>query len=83
MNSYSKMLIIITMTTFCLCSIRDILGESGRFGLYFEKYVVELDKLLTITFLVCLCNVRARYASCHSLLLVLGPSALGKGKNYL
>ena len=34
-----------------------ILVESGPFGLYFEKYVAELDKLLPITFLVCLCNV--------------------------
>ena len=33
----------------------DILVESGPFGLYFEKYVAELDKLLPITFLVSLC----------------------------
>ena len=37
--------------------IIEILVESGPFGLYFEKYVAELDKLLPITFLVCLCNV--------------------------
>ena len=38
------------MTTFCPCSIMDILVESGPFGLYFEKYVAELDKLLPIIF---------------------------------
>ena len=37
--------------------IIDMLVESGPFGLYFEKYVAELDKLLLITFLVCICNV--------------------------
>ena len=37
--------------------IIEILVESGPFRLYFEKYVAELDKLLPITFLVCLCNV--------------------------
>ena len=45
------------MTTFCPLSIIDILVDSGPLGLYFEKYVAELDKLLPITFLVCLCNV--------------------------
>ena len=57
MNSFSKMLKIITMTTFCPCSIIDILVEDDPFGLNFEKYVAELDKLLLITFWVCLCNV--------------------------
>ena len=37
--------------------IIEILVESGPFRLYFEKYVAELDKLLPITLLVCLCNV--------------------------
>ena len=35
----------------------EILDDSGPFRLYFEKYVAELDKLLSITLLVCLCNV--------------------------
>ena len=38
------------MTTFCPYSIIDILAESGPFGLYYENYVTELDKLPLIPF---------------------------------
>ena len=41
------------MTTFCPWSIIDIFVESG---LYFEKYVAELDKLLPITIFVMYIN---------------------------
>ena len=42
------------------------------YSLYFSQVILKRPRYAC-----------SRYASCYSLLLVLGPSALGKGVNYL